>query len=86
MKKIFLSFFAIALALCITGCSNGKTKYTDYSFEYFDTVTTIIGYENSKEDFDALCDEIKSILMKYHRLYDIYNEYEGINNLFTISV
>ncbi len=85
MKHFILSFIAIAIALCIAGCSNGKTKYTDYSFECFDTVTTIVGYENSKEDFDAVCSEIKEQLLKYHHLYDIYNDYDGMNNLFTVN-
>ena len=78
-------FLSVALALCFAGCGNIKTKYTDYSFECFDTVTTIIGYEESKEEFDAVCNDIKSLLMKYHRLYDIYNEYEGINNICSVN-
>ena len=85
MKHFILSLITVSLVLCFAGCSDGTTKYTDYSFECFDTVTTIIGYEASKEDFDVVCDEIKTQLMKYHRLYDIYNEYEGINNLCSVN-
>ncbi len=85
MKRFILSFITVALILCFAGCSNGKTKYTDYSFECFDTVTTIVGYENSKEEFDTVCGEIKALLMKYHRLYDIYNEYENMNNLCSLN-
>lgn len=85
MKRFVLSFTVITLLLCLTGCSNGKTKYTDYSFECFDTIITIVGYETSKEEFDVVCYDIKMELLKYHRLYDIYNEYDGINNLFTVN-
>lgn len=85
MKHFLLSLFAVVLSVSLVGCLGGKNKYTDYSFESFDTVTTIIGYEKSKDDFDAVCSEIKSLLTKYHRLFDIYNEYEGINNLCTIN-
>lgn len=85
MKRLVVFCVIITLVLCFTGCSDGKTKYTDYSFECFDTVTTIIGYESSKEEFDAVCDEIKSVLMKYHQLYDIYNEYENMNNLYSLN-
>lgn len=85
MKRFILSIITIAMVLGSAGCSNSKTKYTDYSFECFDTVTTIIGYENSKEEFDVVRDDIKAELFKYHCLYDIYNEYDGINNLFTVN-
>ena len=85
MKHFILSLITVSLVLCFAGCSDGTTKYTDYSFECFDTVTTIIGYEASKEDFDVVCDEIKTQLMKYHRLYDIYNEYDDINNLCSVN-
>lgn len=86
MKRFIALFIIIALVLYLAGCSIGKTQYTDYSFECFDTVTTIIGYETSKENFDSVCDDIKTQLLKYHQMYDIYNEYDGINNLFTVNV
>lgn len=53
--------------------------------DYFDTVITVVGYENSKEEFDKVSDEIMSSFEEYHRLYDIYHRYEGINNLCTIN-
>jgi len=86
MKKVL----AVCLALCLllttlTGCQAKKTKYTAYFFEYFDTVSTIIGYAESQEEFDTVCDEIETLLQEYHRLYTIYNRYEGLNNLATIN-
>jgi thiamine biosynthesis lipoprotein len=62
-----------------------QTKFTDYSFDYFDTVTTIVGYEDTKEEFDAACRQIKAELEVYHKLYTIYNRYEGMNNLCLIN-
>ena len=69
----------------LTGCGKKKTKYTDYSFDFFDTVTTIIGYEANANDFAKNCVIIKEELKKYHRLYDIYNAYSNMNNLYTIN-
>ena len=85
MKRFVAILTAACLMLCLGGCKTQKTKYTDYSFDYFDTATSIVGYESSKEDFDAVCGEIKSLLAEYHQLYNIYNRYDGINNLCTVN-
>ncbi len=71
----------------MVGCEKKTelTKFTDYSFDYFDTVTAIVGYDESKEEFDANCDGIKSLLEEYHKLYTIYNRYDGINNLCIVN-
>ncbi|MBQ5884815.1 MAG: FAD:protein FMN transferase [Clostridia bacterium] len=90
MKKI-ISLILVGLIIIgitsLTGCQKDAVyeKFTDYSFDYFDTVTTIIGYEKSKQDFDKNCDKIKGLLDEYHKLYTIYNRYDGINNLCLIN-
>ncbi len=77
------------LALCIgmTGCEKKDTreKFTTYYFDYFDTVTTIVGYERSQEEFDENCEMIEQQLKEYHQLYNIYNRYENMNNVKTIN-
>ncbi|MBR2337980.1 MAG: FAD:protein FMN transferase [Clostridia bacterium] len=88
MKKIscfLLSTLLLVLPLFGTGCAPALTKFTDYSFDYFDTVTTIVGFEPSQEKFDTHCDSIKALLGEYHRLYTIYNRYEGVNNLCVVN-
>ncbi|MGN1163346.1 MAG: FAD:protein FMN transferase, partial [Candidatus Ornithospirochaeta sp.] len=37
------------------------------------------------EEFTELCDGTYDLLQKYHMLFDIYHEYNGINNLCTIN-
>ena len=87
MKK-FLSLLLILnillISVFLTGCSKTE-KFTDYSFDYFDTVTTIIGFENSQEVFQENCTQIKNWLSEYHQLYDIYTVYEGINNICVLN-
>ncbi len=85
MKKLLSVFLIISFALFFTSCEKRDQKFTDYSFDCFDTITTITGYEKEKEDFDLVCKEIKSLLNEYHRLYDIYNSYEGVNNLYSVN-
>ena len=62
-----------------------KTQYKSYTWSYFDTVTTIQGYEYSGEEFDRVVKDIYAALDEYHKLFDIYNSYEGINNLRIIN-
>lgn len=90
--KRFLSVFLVVVIIAIQmisfcGCDNETklNKYKAYYFDYFDTATTIIGYANTQEEFDEICEDIKSQLNKYHRLFTIYNRYEGLNNLVTIN-
>lgn len=73
--------------LTFVGCEKKSelNKFSDYYFDYFDTATTIIGYEKTQEDFDATCEEIKTLLNEYHQLFTIYNRYAGINNVVTIN-
>ena len=87
MKKlisIFLILTLILLSFLVTGCS-GKEKFTDYSFDYFDTITTIIGYENNADTFSENCQKIKGWLLEYHQLYDIYTTYDDTVNLCVIN-
>lgn len=73
---IYLSFFQND-----TQPEQYKTVYIDT----FDTVTQYIGYGESEETFKANTDILNQELFEYHQLYNIYNSYEGINNLRTIN-
>ncbi len=60
-------------------------RYNSSFLELFDTVTTVVGYAESEEAFSAEINEFHDMLEEYHQLYDIYSEYEGINNIKTIN-
>lgn len=73
-------------ALFFGGCrQSGMKRYQAESLAYFDTVTTVIGYAESREAFDREAAAIFGELAEYHRLFDIYNAYEGIANLYTVN-
>ncbi len=62
-----------------------KSKGKVY-FDLFDTVSYIYSYcGDSEEEFIENTDLAYYTLLKYHQLFDIYHEYEGINNLCTIN-
>lgn len=55
-------------------------------FDLFDTVSYVYSYRgDSEEEFNANTDLVYYTLLEYHQLFDIYHEYEGINNLCTIN-
>ncbi len=85
MKKILSLLLIILFLFSVSACNSKKQKFTDYSFDYFDTVTTIIGFEKDKKTFDDNCEKIKGWLLEYHKLFDIYSSYDGINNLHTLN-
>jgi len=75
----------IGLALSFYQKENMQEQYRKNYIDAFDTVTTIIGYGDSQEDVTAKADVLMDELKRYHKLYDIYNSYDGINNLRTIN-
>ena len=83
--SILITFCLIASSLLLTSCGKKEEKFKTYYFEYFDTVTEIIGYAENKDEFDSVCADIEELLSKYHKLFDIYYKYSGINNLATIN-
>ncbi len=87
IKKITVAVLIIAtVALNLVSCGLfSKQKFTKHSFECFDTLSTVIGYEYFKGGFDTIAERIVDRLLEYHRLYDIYNEYDGITNLATLN-
>ena len=80
---LLLSFSLSLLVSCEK--EKPKEKYSAYSFDYFDTVTTIVGYTETKEEFDAISKKALDQLKEYHQLYTIYNSYKDINNLVTVN-
>lgn len=55
-------------------------------FAYFDTVSYVYSYAgDSVEQFNERVDIVSGTLEKYHRMFDIYHEYTGMNNLCTVN-
>ena len=63
----------------------GPRQYQATFLDVFDTVTTVMGYAESEEDFSQTAQAAHDLLLEYHQLYDIYNDYEGLNNLKTVN-
>ena len=68
-----------------SGVSADAQRYSTIFYDAFDTVTQVIAYCDSEEEFSRQMDALHADLLEYHRLYDIYNDYEGIHNLKTVN-
>ena len=90
-RALFFASVLILLACALISCHAEKTpqtnkeKFSSYSMDYFDTVTTIVGYEESEAEFKAIADEMIEMLGEYHRLYTIYHRFDGLENLCTVN-
>ena len=74
--------------MLLCGCAGAGEEQKQYSATFltvFDTVTTILGRDSSEEAFARKAQAVHDELLRYHQLFDIYNEYEGLNNLKTIN-
>lgn len=86
MKRRILAL--VLLGALLTGCAapaKQAEKYQATFMNLFDTVTTILGYADSREAFEQQAQQIHDGLLHYHQLFDIYQDYEGLNNLKTVN-
>lgn len=96
-KRIFSALLVAALSLSLlAGCgstsgstassaADGPQRYSTVFYDVFDTVTQVIAYCDSEEEFTTQMDALHADLVEYNQLYDIYNDYDGVTNIKTIN-
>lgn len=82
MKRLL---WLVGALLALSGCGTGMQRYEATYWDVFDTVTTVTGYAAGQAEFDAAAREIHDALLEYHRLYNIYESYDGLRNLKTVN-
>ena len=86
MKRLVC--FLLITGLLLGGCAAkpaAPKQYTATFLTLFDTVTTVVGPGETEAAFQQQAQQIHDELEHYHRLFDIYQEYEGICNLKTVN-
>ena len=78
MKKILSLLLAVLMVLGVSSCAQiepevpvnpeepQKQKFTRSYMDYFDTASTIVGYDYSQEEFDANCAVVEEQLAHFH--------------------
>ena len=85
MKKILCAFLVLSLAISLFSCQV-KTRSRTVSGEYFHTQSVISTYADTTdkkiESYVSIADQV---LSHYHKLFHIYEDFEGVNNIKTIN-
>ena len=86
MKRIISLILLLSLVgTLLVSCKSDDPK-SETTYEYFNTVCTLHSYNGeSKANFDKNVEAFLTMLEKYHKLFDIYYEYSGVNNVCTIN-
>lgn len=97
MKKNTLTLISLTLcsALLLSSCgiadliqkkkAASYQKFSQVFFDYFDTVTTIVGYEEEEAPFQETCAFIEQELAKYDALFDNYNALPKETSMYSIN-
>ena len=93
MKRFISALLTILILLTallsLSSCEEKKEyayRGKTISYVYFNTVSTLAVYGDvSDEDFDSYISEAEKTLSYYHKLFDIYYDYSGVNNIRLIN-
>ena len=88
ITRMTAALLAAVLSLSLlVGCKPKKelTRYTTIFYDVFDTVTQVIAYCESEEEFNTQMQALHQDLIVYNQLYDIYNDYDGVVNVKAIN-
>ena len=87
-KRIFSLALAVVLAFSVfTGCKAEpkQSKFNGTIWDSFDTIISIVSYNDNQEQFDSLMETAQEKYRYYHKLFDIYNNYPDMVNAKTIN-
>ncbi len=86
MKRTAIYICAFVLVVgCLCLSLLKKYEYSVSFYDVFDTYSTITIYAENEQDAQKILNEAYDKLKYLNKLYDIYNDYEGVNNLKTVN-
>ena len=86
MRKLAGWMAALLLWAAIVPCAAAESKRYETSFlDVFDTFSQVVVYADTQEAAQEILQTVHDELKVYHRLFDIYQAYEGVNNLYTVN-
>ncbi|MCR5610922.1 MAG: FAD:protein FMN transferase [Clostridiales bacterium] len=85
LLRIISALLLAAMLMPLVSCIPKETRFSISWFDYFDTVITLTAYAPDRAAFDAASRKTEECFQRYHRLFDVYNEYEGIINLASVN-
>lgn len=89
MKKLRIMSTVLLLATIISSSSCTKqpeyTRHSEVMTDYFNTLITLVAYTKTEDEFTSYARQAEVRFAQLHQLYDIYNNYEGVNNIKTVN-
>ncbi|MBQ9859356.1 MAG: FAD:protein FMN transferase [Clostridia bacterium] len=86
-RRLLCGVLTLCLVFGAVGCASftAATPQKASWLDVFDTVTGLTVYRMDGTDFYEKAEQLHHRLIDYHRLFDIYHTYEGVNNLKTVN-
>ena len=87
-RKVFSLLLCGILGFSLVACNNDKelTLYRHTKIDCgFNTICSLNAYTETEEEFNMLFNTMTEDFAYYHKIFDIYNNYEGINNIKTVN-
>lgn len=83
MKRLFALVLSLLFFFSFSSCTlnTAPQKFSNSFLDLFDTASTVTAYDKSEKAFKEHYDLFYNELQQYARLYDIYNDYDGVVNL-----
>lgn len=88
MKRILACMLIAVLLLTASCAAVGAESYQKYRYTFFgcfDTVVIFTAYTRNQAEFQTYAGLVESEMLRYHRIFDKYNAYEGVNNLYLVN-
>lgn len=87
IRRKIAVILCLSMLFCLGGCAGAgrPVRCQRTALDYFDTVITLTGYAQSREEFDRKTQPVMDLLREYHELCDIYHPYDGVKNLYTLN-
>jgi len=85
MKRILCMLLALLLLPVLSGQAEGYQKYQHYFFGTFDTIITLTAYTEDAETFGSFSALAEAEMQRYHQIFDQYNPYDGVDNLYAVN-
>ena len=85
-KRILL--FTVVLVVLLSAANAEPAVYVKHSatfYDAFDTVITYTSYTQTDEEFYEQYALVEETMTRYHQIFDLYNGYEGVNNLYAVN-
>ena len=88
MKRILACMLIAVLLLTASCAAGGAESYQKYRYTFFgcfDTVIIFTAYAADQAEFETYAKLVESEMTRYHQIFDKYNAYEGVNNLYAVN-